>query len=74
MRLHSQPYHDVTIAVNSENVGEGRIEAGASLVFTGSNWAVTQYSVVRGADDGGDTDGPQPYNITFGPTQSDDPE
>jgi hypothetical protein len=72
MRLHSQPYHDVTIAVNSENIDEGRVESGATLVFTKNNWAETQYSVVRGVDDGGDTDGPQSYNIFFGPTQSDD--
>ena len=59
--LNSQPTADVTIALASNNLGEGTTNA-ASLTFTAANWNVAQVVTVTGVDDLV-ADGPSAYSI-----------
>ena len=67
--LDSQPTANVTIAVGSEDTGEGSVNPN-SLTFTSSNWNSTQTVTLTGVDDDVD-DGDQTYDITLTPTSSD---
>jgi hypothetical protein len=50
MVLDSQPYHDVTIAISSSDVGEGTVST-ASVVFTTGLWNIPQTVTATGVDD-----------------------
>ncbi|MFL5327544.1 MAG: DUF4347 domain-containing protein [Gemmataceae bacterium] len=68
--LTSQPTGNVTISMNSNNLGEGTIST-ASLVFTPANWNVAQTVTVTGIDDLID-DGSRAYTIVLAPAKSPD--
>jgi hypothetical protein len=69
--LHSQPLADVTIAVSSSDLTEGRVDHD-KLTFTADNWNAPQIVMVTGVDDPFD-DGDQLYTIVLAPAVSDDP-
>ncbi|MEY3173208.1 MAG: hypothetical protein RLZZ436_1122, partial [Planctomycetota bacterium] len=63
VRLASQPLAPVTLSMNSTNSNEGTVSA-ASLVFTTSNWNLTQTVTVTGVDDTA-RDGDVTYGISI---------
>jgi large repetitive protein len=68
--LTSEPTADVTIAVTSDDSGEGTPST-ALLTFTAANWNVAQTVTVTGTNDDID-DGDQVYGITLGAATSSD--
>ena len=71
VKLASQPTANVTISLNSSNVGEGTA-APASLTFSPNNWNQPKTVTVRGVDDNR-SDGPIAYTIITAPAASSDP-
>ena len=68
--LNSQPTADVTIHFNSNDTGEGTVNA-TSLTFTAMNWNAPQTVTVTGVNDD-IADGQQQYAIVFTATMSGD--
>jgi hypothetical protein len=68
--LVSEPTHDVTVSLSSDDSGEGSPTVD-SLVFTATNWSDPQTVTVSGVDDDL-IDGPTDYAIIVGPATSDD--
>ena len=68
--LTSEPTHNVSIAVASNNTDEGSTSTN-TLTFTPSNWSQTQIVTVTGVDDTVD-DGDTPYQVILGPVSSSD--
>ena len=73
VKLNSQPIADVTVAVTSLNVGEGKVSSVGSpipgatlnLTFTAANWNTLQTVTVTGQNDT-NTDPAQGYQISVG--------
>ncbi len=70
VRLTSRPKANVTIAINSSNLGEGVVNR-SSLTFTYANWSATQAVTVTGVNDAVD-DGNIAYTIVTGQASSSD--
>jgi hypothetical protein len=68
--LTSEPTADVTVAVASDDVGEGTPST-TLLTFTAANWNVAQTVTITGGNDDVD-DSDQTYDITLGPATSSD--
>jgi uncharacterized delta-60 repeat protein len=68
--LNTKPTADVTIAVSSSNILEGRVSV-PSLVFSEANWNIPQTVTVRGVDDT-IRDGDKAYTVVLAPAVSDD--
>lgn len=68
--LASQPTGNVTIALSSSNTAEGTVSP-ASVVFTTTNWYLSQSVTVTGVNDDVD-DGDQSYGIVTGAAASSD--
>ena len=68
--LETQPTHDVTIAVASNDPSEGLPSTSAS-VFTPANWNAPQIVIVTGVDDA-DLDGDRGYTVILGAAASSD--
>lgn len=71
VRLRSEPTADVTIVLDVDDASEAMVST-TSLTFTQADWDVEQTVTVTGLDDLM-ADGHQLYNVTFQPTQSNDP-
>lgn len=71
VRLATQPTHDVTIDLNSDDTSEGTANP-LSLTFTSANWSTTQTITVTGQDDA-IADGDVAYQIAFTAVTSTDP-
>ena len=69
--LQSQPLANVTVAVASTTMSEGKSNK-AQLVFTAGDWNVAQTVTVTGQADGVD-DGDQAYSVSLGASTSVDP-
>jgi hypothetical protein len=67
--LGSQPAQDVTVAVASNNTGEGTV-GGPTLTFTPANWNTPQAVTVTGVDDAVD-DGNKGYQVTLATSSAD---
>jgi hypothetical protein len=70
VRLASEPTADVTLAVQSDDAGEGTPDL-ASLTFATAAWATPQTVTVTGVDDAV-TDGAVAYHVKLGPATSAD--
>ena len=70
VKLNSQPTADVTIAVSSDDTGEGTVSP-SSLTFTSSNWNASQTVTVTGVNDEL-ADGNQSFNIVLAAATSSD--
>lgn len=68
--LDTQPTHNVTIALASNDPSEG-LPSTSSLVFTPANWNVPQIVIVTGVDDT-DLDGDRGYSVILGAAASGD--
>lgn len=68
--LDSEPTHDVTIEIISDNTDEGTPDP-SSLTFTPGNWSSPQLVTVSGVDDGV-VDGAVDYSIITAPAVSTD--
>ncbi|MBO9664109.1 choice-of-anchor U domain-containing protein [Dokdonella sp.] len=68
--LNTQPSADVTIALSSDDTGEGDV-APASVTFTAANWNTAQTVTVTGVDDAL-ADGDVAYAIVTAPAVSTD--
>ncbi|HEU0031877.1 MAG TPA: Calx-beta domain-containing protein [Kofleriaceae bacterium] len=68
--LNTQPTTDVTIAIASDDAGEGTA-APASVTFTPLDWDAPQTVTVTGVDDAL-ADGNQPYRVVLAPAVSGD--
>ncbi len=66
--LSTEPTANVTVALSSDDTGEGEITSpsGKTLTFTSSNWNSAQEVTVTGQNDAVD-DGDQTYDITLNP-------
>ena len=69
VRLGSQPAQNVTVAVASNNTGEGTV-GGPSLTFTPANWSTPQTVTVTGVDDAVDDD-VKSYQVTLATSSTD---
>src|SRR5258706_461206 len=69
--LTLEPDADITVTLDSSNVGEGTV-APSHLMFTQHDWNRPQHVVVTGVDDDR-ADGPLAYTIFVGPATSGDP-
>ena len=72
IKLNSQPTADVTIAISSNDTGEGTVSP-STLTFTDQNWNANQTVTVTGVDDGLE-DGNQSYNVVLAAATSTDTE
>ena len=70
VKLNTQPSANVTIAISSEDTGEGTVSP-TTMTFTSSNWNSNQTITVTGQDDGLN-DGTVTYNIVLNPASSGD--
>ena len=70
IELQSQPTANVTVTVNSNDIGEGTLTQN-DISFTTANWNAPQTITVTGVDDNL-ADGNQSYRIEFGPATSAD--
>ena len=68
--LDTQPTHNVTIALASNDPSEG-LPSTSSLVFTPANWNIPQIVIVTGVDDA-DLDGDRDYTVILGAAASSD--
>ncbi|MDB5339537.1 MAG: Calx-beta protein [Planctomycetaceae bacterium] len=69
--LNSQPSSNVTISVNSSDIKEGTVSL-TTLVFTPTNWMISQIVTVTGVDDHV-ADSNKTYSIVLNPALSADP-
>jgi hypothetical protein len=69
--LQSRPAGAVSVAVTSDDPGEGTVSP-AMLAFTPDNWNAPQQVTVTGVDDP-DVDGRIDYTVTVGPVTGADP-